>query len=177
MDFRAVYESHFARIWRTLRRLGIPEKDALDATQEVFVIAYRRQADFRGDSSMSTWLVGIAYRVAANRRSRASESREVLGMETAPVTAAPDTDPETWLAARDELRALEAVLETLPLEQRAVFTMFEMEGLTGEEIAAALGIPIGTVRSRLRLGRSRFTASASRLLARERPSSASGGRS
>jgi RNA polymerase sigma-70 factor, ECF subfamily len=154
-EFETAYRAHFGSVWRTVRRLGVAEKDAIDAAQEVFVIAYRRRDDFEGRSSVRTWLLGIAFRVAAGRRNSASARREELGDE-AVSRAASEQSPEASLEARDLLRALDRILDQLPLEQRAVFTLFEMEGLTGEEIAEVLGVPAGTVRSRLRLARKAF---------------------
>jgi RNA polymerase sigma-70 factor (ECF subfamily) len=63
---------------------------------------------------------------------------------------------------------LETILDELPLEQRAVFTLFELETMGGEEIAAALEIPLGTVYSRLRIARDQFRKSLTRLQARDR---------
>lgn len=158
-EFEGVYRTHFDAVWRTLRRLGVPEKDATDAAQEVFLVAYRRLSEFEGRSSMKTWLFGIAFRIAANRRNRGSHRREVMdeGLVEALGVA---SNLETEMEQRDMLRLLERILDRLPLEQRAVFTLYEMEGLTGDEIAAALGVPPGTVRSRLRLAREAFSAQA-----------------
>lgn len=157
MDFEAQYRAHFACVWRALRRLGIPEADAQDATQEVFLTAYRRLEEFQGRSSVKTWLIGIAYRIAANQRRTLAGRREVSSEEAIAKTPF-SVDVEQQLENREELRQLERVLAQLPLEQRGVFTMFEMEGLTGEEIAEALDLPLGTVRSRLRLARHAFIA-------------------
>jgi RNA polymerase sigma-70 factor (ECF subfamily) len=156
VHFEAIYREHFASLWRAVQRFGVPEREAADATQEVFVIAYRRFAEFEGRSSLRTWLFGIAFRVAAGRRRRASEQREVL--ESAGETSTdPGDDPEAQ-AMRRELRGLlQLGLSALPLEQRAVFTLFELEGFSGEEIAQALSESEGTVRSRLRLARATFS--------------------
>jgi RNA polymerase sigma-70 factor (ECF subfamily) len=173
-EFEGVYRTHFDAVWRTLRRLGVPEKDATDAAQEVFLIAYRRLAEFEGRSSMKTWLFGIAFRVASNRRNRGSQRREVMdeGLVEALGVA---SNFETEMEQRDLLRLLERVLDRLPLEQRAVFTLYEMEGLTGDEIAAALGVPAGTVRSRLRLAREAFSVQARSLRRELVPQALAGG--
>lgn len=161
-EFETAYRTHFAAVWRTVRRLGIAEKDAVDATQEVFVIAYRRRSEFEGRSSVRTWLIGIAFRVAAGRRNRAATQREQLDEEKVDA-ARLDSDFGAALEARDFLRLLDTVLDELPFEQRAVFTMFEMEGLSGDEIAEATGVSVGTVRSRLRLAREAFARGAQQL--------------
>ncbi|HEY3498883.1 MAG TPA: RNA polymerase sigma factor, partial [Polyangiaceae bacterium] len=126
-EFETAYRAHFAAVWRTVRRLGIAEKDAVDAAQEAFVIAYRRRGEFEGRSSVRTWLIGIAVRVAAGRRNRAGAQREQLDEERI-AAARLESDLGATLEARDLLRQLDAVLDQLPFEQRAVFTMFEMEG-------------------------------------------------
>jgi RNA polymerase sigma-70 factor, ECF subfamily len=161
-DFEAAYRAHFASVWRTVRRMGVAEKDALDAAQEVFVVAYRRREEFEGRSTLRTWLLGIAFRVAAARRNSAAAQREELG-EDAVARAGSAFPLETGVDGLDLLRVLERVLDQLPDEQRVVFTLFEMEGLTGDEIAEVLGVPVGTVRSRLRLARKAFARLSSAL--------------
>jgi RNA polymerase sigma-70 factor (ECF subfamily) len=158
MFFEAVYREHFASIWRAVQRFGVAERDAADAAQEVFMIAYRRQDEFEGRSRTRTWLFGIAFRVAAGRRRLASTQREVLGEEAMHAARAlADDDPEASAMQRELRSLLQQGLDALPFEQRAVFSMFELEGLSGEEIAQALELPEGTVRSRLRLARAAFS--------------------
>ncbi len=159
MHFENVYRAHFAPVWRAVRRFGMAEKDALDATQEVFMIAFRRQHDFEARSKIKTWLIGIAYRVVANRLRSAAARREVFGSDAIQRESS-HTDTHAEVEQRVLIGLLEAALEHLPLEQRAVFTMFELEELSGDEIAVALGIPVGTVRSRLRLARQAFRRAA-----------------
>jgi RNA polymerase sigma-70 factor, ECF subfamily len=160
MDFEVVYRTNFAVVWRSLRHFGVAAADAQDLTQEVFLIACRRLDEFERRSTLKTWLIGIAYHLAANYR-RSSVHREVPaepfigGLSSA-------LDVERQLEQRDDLRQLERLLLELPLEQRAVFTMFEIEGLSGDEIAEALDVPVGTVRSRLRLARQAFVVAAGR---------------
>jgi RNA polymerase sigma-70 factor, ECF subfamily len=158
MDFEVVYRTHFPVVWRSLRHFGVSDKDAQDLTQEVFLTASRRMEEFEGRSTLRTWLIGIAYHLAANYR-RNAVHREIPGDPF--LSGVRSTlDLERQLEQRDDLRQLERVLAELPLEQRAAFTMFEMEGLTGDEIAEALDVPVGTVRSRLRLAREAFDVAA-----------------
>jgi RNA polymerase sigma-70 factor (ECF subfamily) len=98
-------------------------------------------------------LYAICYRVASDRRRRAYERREVV--QAAP-NVAEVADPAPPIEFDRRRALLQAALSTLPLEQRAVFTLFELEGLRGDEIAAMLGIPVPTVHSRLRLAREGF---------------------
>lgn len=157
MNFEAIYREYFASIWRAVQRFGVPERDAADAAQEVFVIAHRGAAKFEGRSSIRTWLFGIAFRVAAGRRRLLSTRREILTLEPDERAMGAGSDPEASAMQREFRQLLERGLAPLPLEQRAVFTMFELEGFSGEEIAAALDVPEGTVRSRLRLARATFS--------------------
>lgn len=166
MHFEAVYREHFASIWRAVQRFGVCERDAADAAQEVFVIAHRRFLEFEGRSSWRTWLFGIAFRVAAGRRRLAREQREVLAPPSLDAEPDPSEDPEAAAMRRELHGLLQLGLEALPLEQRAVFTMFELEGFSGEEIAVALQEPEGTVRSRLRLARATFSRVVKAALAR-----------
>ncbi len=161
--FEAVYRAHFRFVWRSLCRLGVPDRDLADAVQEVFVVVHKKLVEFDAQSRVTTWLYAIALRVASDRRRRASERHEVLG-DAAERTSAASTD-SSELADRRAL--LEKVLAALPLEQRAVFTLFELEGLDGEEIGRLLAIPVATVHSRLRLAREGFRRAVSRARARE----------
>jgi RNA polymerase sigma-70 factor (ECF subfamily) len=93
-------------------------------------------------------------RVASDWRRRAHRHHELIGVEVEPP---PATGADS--AHVNELRTLLwRALEAMPLEQRAVFVAFELEGLTGDEIASALGVPTPTIHSRLRLAREKFRA-------------------
>lgn len=167
MTFREVYQEHFQFVWRSLRRLGVRESDAQDAAQDVFLVVHRRLAEFEGRSKITTWLFGICYRVASDRKKLAHVRRRVDGGEA--LLDGPDERADVAAEAerRQGLALLEAILEELPLEQRAVFTLFELEGMTGEDIAETLEIPLGTVYSRLRLAREAFKRSVARVNARD----------
>src|SRR6188472_4434348 len=71
-EFEAAYRAHFAFAWRSLRRLGVPERDLPDATQEVFLVVHKKLPDFDARSRLSTWVYAICLRVASDRRRRAS---------------------------------------------------------------------------------------------------------
>jgi len=158
MDFRAFYDEHLARVWRALARFGVARADLPDAVQEVFLVAFRKLPEFEGRSKASTWLVGISYRVASDRRRMACVRREV-GDSGAVLTARDGrTSPDEAVERNDRLRALDEILATLRPEQREVFVMFELEEMTGKEIADIVGAPLKTVFSRLRLAREAFAA-------------------
>jgi len=163
--FEAAYRAHFAFAWRSLRRLGVPERDLADAAQEVFIVVHKKLAAFDAQSRLSTWVYAICLRVASDRRRRAATRYEVLAEGTEPLRDAKAADA----CELSERRALlEDALDAMSLEQRAVFTLFELEGMTGEEIATLLEIPAPTVHSRLRLARETFRRCVARARARER---------
>jgi len=138
--------------------MGVSERDAMDAGQKVFLVAHRRLAMFDGRSTVKTWLCGIALRVASDYRRSAIVRREVLVGET-PSGASREADQLRRLEERERVAVLDDVLSEMPMEQRVVFVLFELEEMSGEEIAALLGVPEGTVRSRLRLARRVFSKS------------------
>lgn len=154
LDFEAVYADHFDFIWRSLRRLGVPDEAVDDAAQDVFVIAHQGLARFRGESSVKTWLFAIAYRVA--RRHRPVRRAEAIDAEA---LADPSAQSPQELTLQEEARrVLYQLLGTLEEERRAVFILAELEGMSAPEIAEALGVKINTVYSRLRLARADFQA-------------------
>jgi len=160
-EFEHIYRQHFAFVWRSLLRLGVPRSDLPDATQDVFLVVHRRLAEFDFRSRITTWLYAISLRIASNRRRAAAHRYEVFGGAEPPAEA---ESPHL-----EEKRAmLEQALDAMTLDQRAVFTLFELEGMTGDQIAPLLDVPTATVHSRLRLARETFRRVLARRRARER---------
>lgn len=158
-----LYRAHFAFVWRSLRRLGVREADLGDAVHDTFLVVYRRLEDFDGQCQPTTWLYGICFRVASDRRRRASNQREQL-VDPPSSAATPAFDDRNL----DRRRLLQHALDAMPDDQRAVFSLFELEGWSGEAIAEAVGVPVATVHSRLRLARLSFKKSLAAWDARER---------
>lgn len=158
-----MYEANVAFVWRALRRLGVREADVADAAQEVFLVAYRREEEFEGRSARSTWLFGIALRVASDRRRRADVRRQVIDQDAVGAAADDRADGRRTEERAGAADLLERALDVLPLEQRAVLVLHELEGMTTGEIAEAVGCPLGTVYSRLRLAREAFQEAAEAL--------------
>jgi RNA polymerase sigma-70 factor (ECF subfamily) len=167
MTFEDLYERHFEFVWRTLRRLGVPPADLPDVAQEVFLVVHRRLADFEERGQLTAWLFRIAAHAARDRRRRAHVRREVAAEEPVSEAVDPSPDPSRALERADARALLERALAALDQDQREVFTAFELEGMSGQAIALALEIPLGTVYSRLRLGRERFRQGVIRALARQ----------
>lgn len=134
-----------------LRLVGTPE-NAADVTQDAFLSAYRHLDQFKGGSFRS-WLLRIVtnacYDLHRINQRQPTHSLEQLAEETTFDPPDPGEEPETVTLHRDFLLHLEQGLRTLPLEQRAVLVLYDLHRLSYEEIAAALQISIGTVKSRL----------------------------
>jgi RNA polymerase sigma-70 factor (ECF subfamily) len=170
----AVHAEHADFVWKTLQRFNVPGSDLEDVFQEVFVVVHRRLSSFDETSRMTTWLYGICRRVVADYRRRAYRRREQLQAHPtdsasagAGVGADADVDPEQRAAHAQAQRRVAYVLDQLSLDQRAVFVMFEIEGIPCAEIAALEGVPVGTVHSRLHAARAAFAKVVRQLRARE----------
>lgn len=172
--FAAVYDAHFAFVWRSVRGLGVPTDAVDDVTQEIFLVIHRRLGDFEGRSSLRSWIYGIARNtVRTHRRTR---GRHPDGVHT---KTAEEPDPERLVDGRrsPEQAAVDAqaadlvltLLDALDDDQREVFLLTEIEQLTAPEIATMLGENVNTISSRLRLARADFAAA----LARHRAATAS----
>lgn len=149
-----LHEAHAGFVTRCLVRLGAPRADLDDLRQEVFLTAHRRGGFVVGEAKPTTWLAAIAVRVLANhRRSRQRKGTEVI--ETYETLADP-RDTEAFLDRRDDVRRVYRALATLTEPLREAFVLFEIEGLTTQEIAEALEVPVGTVYSRLGAARVKF---------------------
>ncbi len=142
--------------FRTLRRLGVPQADADDGVQQVFVTLARRIAEVRPGAERA-FVVGTAVRVAADfRRSRRRRRDEPAPLPVLDVSDHGAASPEGLVDRKQGLALLDAMLARLPDDQRTVFVLFEIEGFTTDEISELAGIPPGTVSSRLRRARAAF---------------------
>jgi RNA polymerase sigma-70 factor (ECF subfamily) len=156
VNFREVYEENVLFVWRSLRRLGVPEANVRDAMQDVFLVVHRRLPDFDGRAKITTWLFRLCMNVAKDCRRRAHLRYEVFDGPTLEQQTDPATPALEAIERRERQALVERALSRLTIEQRAVFALFELEDRTGEQIAEILMIPLGTVYSRLRLARAEF---------------------
>ncbi|MFZ5442558.1 MAG: RNA polymerase sigma factor [Myxococcota bacterium] len=163
-DVRRLYVAHAAELRQALARLA-PELDADDLLQEVFLIALDRPEALVGADSPRAWLFGIAVKLAATRR-RTTRLRRFLGLDEAAELPAVDA-PSRTVEQRDAQRAVARALESLSSAKREAFVLFELQGLAGEEVAEALGIPLKTVWTRLFHARKEVTAALERQLLTE----------
>ncbi len=157
-EFAEAYRAHVGYVWKTLQRLGARERDLEDLAHDVFVIAYRKLDSYDPDQPMRRWLFGIAFRVLAAERRRARNRMEIPSQHVDVASASPGQDD---VAANRRL--LMSALSELPIEQRAVLIMHDVDGFTAPEISESLELSVNTVYSRLRLARAKFSLAARRL--------------
>jgi RNA polymerase sigma-70 factor, ECF subfamily len=149
------YREHAGRVLAWAIRLGGPAVDPEDIAQDVFAVALRRLPDFRGESELGTWLFGITRKVVANARRKAA-LRRLVGLTELPElpSAAPGADEEVDRLRRR--RHVQLALEALRRNHREAIALVDLEGLSAVEAGALLGVPVGTVYSRLHVGRRAF---------------------
>ena len=171
--FADLVREHQAAVFRTLHRLTGPGPHVQDLAQEVFLRLFRALPNFRGDAQLSTYLYRITVNVAQDEWKRRRREREHI----APTPALDDTDepsawfenqpaaafagehtrtPEQRLSEAETRAAVDAALLALPGNERAVLVLYHQEELSYEGIAAALGLPLNTVRTHLHRGRKRL---------------------
>ena len=154
--FEQLLAEHLPRIRRFARSMCKDPTDADDLAQDALLKAYLALRSYRFSSAFSTWL----YRVVRNTfidHARQDASRKRLLAEASEPTLdrdTPETAPPDELIEKDQLRAaLWDALRALPLEYRTTVVLFDVEGLSHEEVAAVEGVAVGTVKSRLSRGR------------------------
>jgi RNA polymerase sigma-70 factor (ECF subfamily) len=153
-DMRPVYDEYAAYIRAVLLRLVGPRHEVDDLVQEVFLRAWTRRHIFRPGAAIRPWLTGIAVNLAAKLRRR-SRLWRFFGLEAAREMVDSRTPAEALESAQDRARVYE-VLERLPEKKRTVLVLHEIQGLSGEEIAQAVGCPLATVWTRLFHARRHF---------------------
>jgi len=142
---RSLYESHVERIYRLAYRMTGDENMAEDCTQDTFVKAFDHLSDFEGRAALSTWLHSIAVSVVLNRLRKVKRlRRREADLDNVPAgtAAIPPADLELKLH-------LHAAIDKLTDGLRLVFVMHDIEGYKHQEIAAILGVPEGTSKTRL----------------------------
>ncbi len=161
---RELVAAYHASVWKFVRRLGAPAAVADDVVQEVFVVAFRRLESIREGSERS-FLFSTAYRTTRGVLKRGQLETAVEQLDGAS-DATPD--PEEILDRKRACELAYRLLAELDPDLRAPFVMFEIEEMTMQEIASAMGLPVPTVGSRLRRAREDFNARIKRHRARLR---------
>ncbi len=155
-SFSALYDRWFADVVRWLRALGAPESELEDLTQEVFVVVQRQLDRFDGGKP-AAWLYCIAARTASDHRRR-SWFKHLFQRRDLPLEELHDerASPSDLLERREAQAVVSALLSGLSEVRRTTFVLFEIEGYSGEEIAAIQDIPVATVWTRLHHARNDF---------------------
>ncbi len=149
---RALYDAHVDRVFRLVYRMAGDLDRAQDYTQETFIRAFGRLAEFRGEAALSTWLGSIAISITLNglRKVKRTMEREVVlddALTIGRITPAAEPDLKDRLAQ---------AIDALPDGYRAVFVMHDVEGYTHQEIADTLGVQPGTSKAQLFRARARL---------------------
>jgi RNA polymerase sigma-70 factor, ECF subfamily len=150
--FAQLYAEHFAFVWRSARRLGVPLSAVDDVVQDVFLVAHRKLAEFEGRSSHRTWLFGIARKVARDYRPKAHGARQARDLDADALPTA-DSGPLVLAQQAESARLLQAMLDELEEDRRAAFILVDLEELSVPEAAAALAVNVNTLYSRVRAAR------------------------
>lgn len=156
-EFDAIVRRHQRRVHRFLLMLLRDPEEADNLTQECFLRAYQNRSSFRGESNLETWLLRIAANLAKDyaRNRRTSFWKRLLGLDSdgeegaAQQVASGAASPEEMVLAREDVRAVWEVANQLSQQQRAVFLLRFVEEMELNEIAGALGLQVGSVKTHL----------------------------
>lgn len=160
-DPQAFYVAEVDHVWRTMRRLGAREADLEDLVHEVFITALQRAGSYDPDRQVRPWLSGIAFRVLSEFRRRPHNERERLDVEPSEPTEAETLESRVESQQRRQL--LMRALDALDDGKRSVFALHVLNEHPMPEVAAALGIPLNTAYSRLRLAKAELLAALAHL--------------
>jgi RNA polymerase sigma-70 factor, ECF subfamily len=167
--FDQIYETHFAFVFRNAKRLGVADANVDDVVQEVFVVLYRRLADYDRRMSMRGWIYGILCNVVREyRRARRRKESPLCAFdpEAASAPASPDPGPVEVVEQQEAARFLFQLLDTLEDEKREVLVLAELEQMNVAEIAQTLGVNVNTLYSRLKAAKKALTQAYRRETAR-----------
>ena len=165
LDLATLYRLHADTVAIWVGRLGGPELDVEDCVHEVFLVAQRRLGEWRGDAKITTWLYEIAFRVVQDRRrwwrwspwrARRADAHGGEGPDDLGRLAADEPDALTLLERREANAALYRILERVGEKYRVVIVLFELEGLSGEQIATLTGTSLANVWVRLHRARQKM---------------------
>lgn len=149
--FERLVERYYQRIDRLAQQVVRHPMVAEDITQEVFLRAYRALPRFRGEASFYSWLYRITINLCLNYLRR--QAHQIDTAQDAEASALPAADPSVVLETQERERLIRGAIGTLPSHYRIAIILRELEGLSYQEIAAILDIPLGTVKSRINFGK------------------------
>jgi RNA polymerase sigma-70 factor (ECF subfamily) len=158
LELESIYRQHAALVKRWALRLGGPTVDVEDVVHEVFLVAHRRLPEFRGDARITTWLYRITLHIAHKQARKQRTRRWLRGLAGAFADDVRSEQPGPYetVERQHAARTVYKALDGLNRNQRAVVILYEIEGLSGEEIAALMDTKISTVWVWLHRGRAKF---------------------
>jgi RNA polymerase sigma-70 factor (ECF subfamily) len=156
--FRALYEQYFDFVWSCARRLAVPMAAIDDVVQEVFIVVHAKLPTLEQPASLRSWLYGIVRRTVSthHRAQRSRTARESPGGNVDENANPMQPTPLDLAITGDELRLICQLLDELDDSKREILMLAELEDMTVPEIAEAVGIPLNTAYSRLRVARRKF---------------------
>ncbi len=162
-SFRSVYDDYFDFVWTSTRRLGVPVDAVDDVVQEIFVVVNARLGTVEQPASLRSWIYGVVRRTVSTyhrkRRVRTTNESQHPFEDGANLM---QPSPLDLAVQSDEIRLLWRLLGEIAPLKREVFVLAELEDMTMPEIAEAIGIPLNTAYSRLRVARQEFEDSLAR---------------
>ncbi len=158
---REMVSSYLPNVWRFVRRLGVAEHEVDDVVQDVILVVARKLDKVQVGSERS-FMMSTAFRVASDLR-KARTRRGEVDVDDATDLADPKPGPDALTDQHRARELLDRVLDELPIDLRAVFVLYELDGFTTAEIAESLEIAPGTAASRLRRARETFEARIARI--------------
>lgn len=157
--FESLVETHYRRIYSLVYRMVQSEQDAADLTQETFVRVYRALPKLRAEGAQSAWVRRIATNLCLDWLRRRNNSPSVSSLDARQSEesdnlqsweiADPSAEPDLLFSSKERASALYRAIEKLPADYRTVVILHYMEDMRVEEIGEALGVPAGTIKSRL----------------------------
>jgi RNA polymerase sigma-70 factor (ECF subfamily) len=171
VDVAQLYRAHERQVMRWAARLGGPGIDVEDVVQDVFLVAKRRLRAWDGSGNVETWLFRTTEKVvlAARRKRRLRRWLSLSREPSAPGMSAPRPTPAEALERERAIEEVYRVLDRLSARHRRVLVLFEIEGMSTQEIADLVGAQVGTVRVWLFRARARFLEEHQRLFERRQP--------
>ena len=154
--FDEIYDLCFAFVWRAVRGLGVQEAVVDDAVQDVFVVVHRKFSDYCPEVSLRSWIFGITRRVASDYR-RGARRKPTSALDESGMVSS-DSDLDARVMSRQTLARVEQFLEGLDEENRALFVLVQVEGLSNAEAAEMLSLNPNTSYSRLKVMRQKLNA-------------------
>lgn len=169
--FQTVYAEYFRFVWRCARRLGVPLEALDDVVQEVFIAIHRRLHTLQQQDSLRSWVYAVVRKTAGTYH-RSRKTRTALFswdpvLDDTPGSLQPSPLDQALIS--DDVALLSRLLTQLDPPKREVLMLAELEEMAVPEIAAALGIPLNTAYSRLRVARQEFQEALARHEAQQKP--------